>query len=71
MPASADQQQATPAAQAPTPDPLAPVLEQSLPALKDAKRIVKVFEGLGYSREKVQLVLNRFSKNSPIPVGEV
>ena len=47
------------------------VLEQSLPALKDAKRIVKVFEGLGYSREKVQLVLNRYSKNSPIPVGEV
>ena len=45
--------------------------DKGLPALKDAKRIVKVFEGLGYSREKVQLVLNRFSKNSPIPVGEV
>lgn len=47
------------------------VLEQSLPALKDAKRIVKVFEGLGYSHEKIQLVLNRFTKSSPIPVGEV
>lgn len=47
------------------------VIQQSLPALKDAKRIVKVFEGLGYSQEKVQVIVNGYSRSSPIPVGEV
>lgn len=47
------------------------VVSQSLPALKDAKRIAKVFEGLGYSNDKVQLVLNRYTKSSPVPIGEV
>lgn len=47
------------------------VIGQSLPALHDAQRVVKVFEGLGYSPDKIQLVLNRFSKSSPIQVVEV
>jgi|GEM_PF-1259798 len=47
------------------------VIGQTLPALHDAKRVVKVFEGLGYSPDKIQLVLNRFSKSSPIQVVEV
>ncbi|MDO9605573.1 AAA family ATPase [Hydrogenophaga sp.] len=47
------------------------VIGQSLPALHDAQRVVKVFEGLGYSPDKIQLVLNRFSKSSPIQVAEV
>lgn len=47
------------------------VLVQSLPALKDAQRMVKVFEGLGYPNEKVQLVLNQYSRSSQIPLGDV
>lgn len=47
------------------------VLSQSLPALKDAKRIAKVFEGLGYTNDKIHLVVNRYTKSSPIPIGEI
>lgn len=47
------------------------VTGQTLPALQDARRIIGVFEGLGYSREKIQLVLNRYTKGSQIPLGEV
>ncbi len=47
------------------------VVGQTLPALQDARRVLDVFGGLGYPREKLQLVLNRYSKSSQIPVGEV
>lgn len=47
------------------------VTGQNLPALQDARRIIAVFEGLDYTREKIQLVLNRFTKSSQIPLGEV
>jgi pilus assembly protein CpaE len=47
------------------------VMEQTLPALNDAKRMARVFAGLGYASEKVQLVLNRYAKSSPVPIGEV
>lgn len=47
------------------------VMEQTLPALTDVKRVVAVFQRLGYPHEKVQLVLNRYAKNSPITLAEV
>lgn len=47
------------------------VTGQTLPALRDAQRIIGVFEGLSYPRDKIQLVLNRYSKSSQIPLGEV
>jgi pilus assembly protein CpaE len=47
------------------------VAGQTLPALRDAQRIIGVFEGLSYPREKIQLVLNRYSKGGQIPLGEV
>ncbi|QHE76511.1 AAA family ATPase [Hydrogenophaga sp. PBL-H3] len=47
------------------------VTQQTLPAVQDAKRVVKVFEGLGYSTEKVQVVVNRFIKGNPISVDDV
>jgi pilus assembly protein CpaE len=47
------------------------VTGQTLPALQDTQRMITVFEGLGYSREKTQLVLNRYIKSSQIPLGEV
>lgn len=47
------------------------VAGQSLPALRDAQRIIGVFEGLSYPREKIQLVLNRYSKSSQILLSEV
>lgn len=47
------------------------VTQQTLPAVQDAKRVVKVFEGLGYPAEKVQVVVNRFTKGNPISVEDV
>lgn len=47
------------------------VVEQSLPALKDARRMAQVFEGLGYGRAKVRMVLNCFAKSSLIRAEDV
>lgn len=47
------------------------VVGQSLPALQDAQRMISVFQSLGYPRDKLQLVLNRHHKSSPIPQAEV
>jgi pilus assembly protein CpaE len=47
------------------------VTGQTLPALQDTLRMIAVFEGLGYGREKIMLVLNRYTKSSQIPLGEV
>ncbi|MEZ5645224.1 MAG: AAA family ATPase [Burkholderiaceae bacterium] len=52
-------------------DRIAMVVEQSLPALKDARRMAQVFEGLGYARDKVRMVLNCFSKSSLIRAEDV
>jgi pilus assembly protein CpaE len=47
------------------------VMGQTLPALNDAKRMTQVFDGLDYASEKVQLVLNRYARSSPVPLCEV
>lgn len=47
------------------------VMGQSLPALNDARRMVQVLEGLGYPPDKVQPVLNRCARSSPIPLSQV
>lgn len=46
------------------------VAVQTLPALHDAQRIVKVLEGLGYGADKTALVLNRYNKKSPVSLEE-
>lgn len=52
-------------------DRIVMVVEQSLPALKDARRMAQVFEGLGYGRDKVRMVLNCFTKSSLIRAEDV
>lgn len=47
------------------------VTQQTLPAVQDAKRVVKVFDGLGYPSKKVQVVVNRFTKSNAITVEDV
>jgi pilus assembly protein CpaE len=47
------------------------VMGQTLPAINDAKRMNRVFEGLGYPVEKIHLVLNRYARSGSIPLGEV
>lgn len=47
------------------------VVQQTLPALKDARRLVNVFEGLGYGKDKLRLVINCFSKAALIRADDV
>lgn len=47
------------------------VTQQTLPAVQDARRVVKVFEELGYPAAKVQMVVNRFARGTPISVEDV
>jgi pilus assembly protein CpaE len=47
------------------------VMGQTLPALHDAKRMTQVFDGLGYAAEKIELVINGYSKGNPIALGDV
>lgn len=52
-------------------DTIFPVLQASLPALRNAKKLLDVFRSLGYDREKVQLIVNRFEKNGEIGLSEI
>lgn len=47
------------------------ILELSLPAIQDAKRMATVFQGLGYSKDKLEVVVNRYAKQGLIRLDEV
>lgn len=46
-------------------------LQLSLPALQNTKRLVTVFQGLGYASDKLHVVVNRLEKNGPIRPEQV
>ena len=52
-------------------DLIYPVLQQSLPHLRDCRRLLDIFHSLGYRNEKIQLVLNRFESSAVLGVGEI
>jgi len=43
---------------------------QSLPAIRNMQKALDVFERLGYSRDKVKLIINRYIKKSEITVED-
>lgn len=47
------------------------VIQSTLPYLHNAKRLIGVLSGLGYERDKVKIVLNRFVKGDEIGVSEI
>lgn len=47
------------------------VLQQTLPFIRDAKRLLDVFHSLGYSDNKVHLLVNRFNKKSEITLNDI
>jgi pilus assembly protein CpaE len=47
------------------------VVQAALPTLHDAKRLISVLAGLGYSNEKIAIVLNRADKRSDIGQDEI
>lgn len=47
------------------------IVEQTLPALKDARRMVTVFDELSYGKDKLRLVINGYSKSALIRTEDV
>lgn len=47
------------------------VIQSTLPYLHNAKRLIGVLTGLGYERDKVKIILNRFVKGDEIGVSEI
>lgn len=47
------------------------VVTQDVPAVRAAARALRVFTRLGYPRDRIKLVLNRYHKKAPIPVEAI
>jgi pilus assembly protein CpaE len=52
-------------------DTIYPVLQMTLPYIRDGKRLLTVFRNLDYSRGKVELIVNRHDKNSDIRLKDL
>jgi pilus assembly protein CpaE len=48
-----------------------PVMQLTLPFVRDANRLISAFRTLGYSREKIRLLVNRLEKNSELKLADV
>jgi pilus assembly protein CpaE len=48
-----------------------PVMQLTLPFLRDANRMVSAFRTLGYSRDKIRLLVNRLEKSSEVKLMDV
>jgi pilus assembly protein CpaE len=47
------------------------VLTLDIPGIRSTKRALKVFDRLNYPKQKVHVVVNRFSKNNDVPLQKV
>lgn len=47
------------------------VLQQSLPALRNARQMLAAFDALGYAHDKAALLVNRFDKGNSIGLAEL
>lgn len=52
-------------------DMIFPVLQETLPFIRDGKRLVHTLLSLGYAKEKIHLVLNRHEKSGDIRLKDV
>lgn len=50
---------------------LYPVLQASLPAIRNTKKILSVFKTLGYQADKLELIVNRFERSGEIGIPEI
>ncbi len=47
------------------------VLQETLPFIRDAKRLLHALEALGYSKDKIHLIVNRYEKGGDIQLEDV
>ncbi|HEX5362826.1 MAG TPA: AAA family ATPase [Gallionella sp.] len=52
-------------------DLIFPVLQETLPFVRDAKRIVSTLQSLDYSKDKIHLIVNRYEKGGDIQLADV
>jgi pilus assembly protein CpaE len=52
-------------------DKVYPILQTTLPYIRDGKRLLGVFRSLDYSNEKVNLIVNRHEKNAQIKLSDL
>jgi len=52
-------------------DLIFPVLQATLPYVRDGKRLLDVFRGLGYREDKIRLILNRYASSDSIRVADL
>lgn len=52
-------------------DLICPVIQQSLPYLRNGRRLLDIFTSLGYRREKIQLTLNRYEASASVIQAEL
>ncbi|HEX8605879.1 MAG TPA: AAA family ATPase [Pseudoduganella sp.] len=52
-------------------DTIYPVLQMTLPYIRDGKRLLNVFRNLDYGKDKVELIVNRHDKNSDIRLKDL
>lgn len=52
-------------------DGIYPILQQSLPYLRDGRRLLDVFSSLGYPKEKIHQIVNRFDSSAKLRTAEM
>ena len=52
-------------------DTIYPVLQMTLPYIRDGKRLLTVFRNLDYGRDNVELIINRYDKNGDIKLKDL
>jgi pilus assembly protein CpaE len=52
-------------------DAIFPVMQLTLPFIRDAKRLLEVFRSLEYPRDKIKLLVNRYEKGGEIRLDDV
>jgi pilus assembly protein CpaE len=52
-------------------DTIFPVLQLTLPFIRDGKRLISVMRSLDYPKSKIKLIVNRFEKSSEITINDL
>ena len=52
-------------------DTIFPVLQAALPSIRNAKKMLQIFTSLGYTADKVELIVNRFEKSGEIDIAGI
>jgi len=47
------------------------ILQQSVPFMRDAQRLLRTLSGLGYGKDKIKLIVNRFDKKGVVGADEI